>query len=148
MVTAVLPALPAAARSSASTSPNAADGDPAPGQQDVLGAKIAVADVAAVGVDERLDQLPRDGAGLVHRQLALAGQPVAQRGPFDRRRGEVDESLEHPASRSGTILGIVQRRDPLQGIHHPGTVAEPGQPRPEHMQLDRPGVAAVPSRRS
>ena len=129
--------------SSASTRPNHVDRDPAPAEQHVLGAEIAVPHVAAVGVDQRVEQLTGDAPGLVHRQLPVLGQPVPERRALHRQRGEVDHAVHDAALAQRHDARLVQRGHPLERLEHAAAAAERGEAGIEHVKLDRTRVAPV-----
>ena len=110
--------------SSASTRPNPRHRDPAPTEQDVLGPEIAVAHVAAVGVDQRVEQIAGDspGASSIGSCRSL-GQPVAERRALHRQRGEVDHAVHDAALADRHDARLVQRGHPLQRRRAPDSAA-------------------------
>ena len=76
-------------------------------EQDVLGLDVAVNHAVAVGVVERPGDLAGDAHRVVHRELLLAGDPVAERLPLDVRHHVVDQ---WPRS-IGDRTGVEERQD-------------------------------------
>jgi hypothetical protein len=108
----------------------------------VFGPQVAVAHVAAMGVDQRLEQVGGDAAGLVERELAVAGQPIAEGRALHRQCGEVPR-LGHAAlaqrddvqliCNAATRSSASTTREPLRG----------GEPRIEHVEPRPAGVPPV-----
>jgi hypothetical protein len=63
-------------------------------EQDVLRLDVAVNDPLPVGVVERPRHLPGDPHGVLHRQVLLAGKPVAERFAIDERHHIEDRRLD------------------------------------------------------
>jgi hypothetical protein len=72
-------------------------------EHDVLGLDVAVDDVVAVRVRERIGDLARDLERVIDRQLLLACEPVSQRTALDVRHDVVEEAVR--------FARIVERQD-------------------------------------
>ena len=72
-------------------------------EQHVVRLNVAVHHAVGVGVRQGVDDLHQDLHGVVDRQLAVPGQPVAQRLALDRRHDVIEESVG--------LTGVEQRQD-------------------------------------
>jgi hypothetical protein len=77
-------------------------------QQDVARLDVAVDDVVAVGVVQRVGRLPRDADRLVHAELALAVELVPERLALDERHHVVEEPVGLARIEEGQDVGVLQ----------------------------------------
>jgi hypothetical protein len=87
-----------------------------PGEQNILRLYVAMDDLPAVGIIQRLGHLPCDPDGLLDRQLKIPAQALAQGLALDERHGKP----EHPARPCHCVhlTGVVHRQD--VGMLKPG----------------------------
>ena len=69
-------------------------------EEDVLGLEVAVDDAAGMGVGQGVAEQGHQADGLVHRELALALEPGAERLAFDVRHDVVKEGRRPRRSRT------------------------------------------------
>jgi hypothetical protein len=130
----------------------------APLQQDVLRLDVAVDDPLAVGVLERVGDFAGDPERLVHRELLLALQPVAERLALHEGHGVeevlgdqaigrlgdwVDRRSEGAAVEQGEDVGMMQAGRQRDLTQEPLTAQHGGEFGPEHLERDLPLVLEV-----
>ena len=104
------------------------------GEHHVVGLDVAVHHALAVGVGQRVHHLDQDLDRVVHRQLAYAREPLAERFALDVRHHEVEEAAG--------LAGVVERQDVrmLQAGRHLDFAEEPlaaergGELGPQHLE--------------
>jgi hypothetical protein len=112
-------------------------------QQDVFRLDVAVNELVLVRMGQRVGHLARDAERLVHGQLPLPPQAVAERLALDIRHDVVEEPIR--------LARIVERHDVRvpQPCRDPDLPQEPLGPErrrqlgPQHLHRDRPPVPRV-----
>ena len=127
----------------ASAMPKSATSARAVVQQDVLGLDVAVDDAVAVGVVERGGHFHRDPDRVVHRQLLLAADPVADRLALDIRHHVEEEAVGLPAVEERQDVRMLEVRGRRDLGKEPLGADDRRQLGPEHLDRHAPVVPDV-----
>ena len=105
-------------------------------QQDVLRLDVAVDDAVAVGVVERVGHFGGDADRVVHRQLLLAAEPVADRFPLHVRHHVEEEAVRLAAVEERQDVRVLEIGGDLDLAQEPLGADDRRQFRPEHLDGD------------
>ena len=112
-------------------------------QQQVLGLDVPVNHALVVRVLERLGRLARDPQRLLHRELLLPPQPVAQRLALDVRHGEPEAAGRLARIVDGEDVGMLETGGELDLPLEPVGADGDGELRKQHLQRDGAVVLEV-----
>ena len=113
------------------------------GEQQVLGLDVAVDHAVPVGVLERPGGLGGDPERLVHRQLPLPPEPVAERLALDERHGEPELAGGLARVVDGEDVRVLQPGGELDLALEALGAERVGQVGVQHLERDRPVVPQV-----
>ena len=112
-------------------------------QQDVLRLDVPMDHVAGVRVPEGGSDLPRDPEGILHRELLLAFQLVAERFALDVRHHVIEEPSGVTRIVQGEDVRMIQTRGDLDLPQKPVGSEPRRELRAEHLDRDRAAVLHV-----
>ena len=112
-------------------------------QQDVLGLDVAVDDVVAVGVVERVRHLAGDPHRVVDGELLLVGEPVAQRFAFDVGHDVVEEAVHLPGIDEAEDVRVLEIGGDLDLFEEAVGADDGGELGAEHLEGDLAVVLQV-----
>ena len=114
-----------------------------PREQQVLRLDVPVHHTVLVGVLERLGGLPGDPHRVLHRQLPLPPQPVAQRLTLDKRHGEPELAGGLARVVDGQDVGMLEPGGELNLVLEPLGAERGSELGVEHLERDRSLVLDV-----